>query len=167
MPNLYELSQEQQDILDELFFDPENQDLHEKLSKINGDAKDKLSYMAKLYLEADAVAEGRKLVVARADKRAKEAKNTADRLKTLIFDYMMKFDIGNIKTEEASMRIDPGREKLIVKESIIDYDFLLNNGFCSKEEVYKIDKRALAQYIKDDHEITGAFITKEPFIVIR
>ena len=104
MPSIYDLSEQQRELQDALFWlDPDDEsyeqqklEIETKLNKIVGDAQFKLEYVAKIYLDSKAVLEQRIQARKLAQKREKQAQAATDRLHEFLLEAMAKFDIKKV-----------------------------------------------------------------------
>jgi hypothetical protein len=102
---IYELKQQQQELLDELYWVEEDQEeatiIYEKISKIDGDINRKLSYLSDVLAESIALAqlstERRKIAQERLERKEKQAKRAEEKLREFILSVMVDFGIKSVK----------------------------------------------------------------------
>ena len=114
---IYELTQQQQELLDTLFFDDENEELLlQQIAQIKGTVEHKLEYLSKILMEAKAVEASREDALARAETRYIQSTCATQRLKEFMRESMINFDIKRIKTDDCTVSIQKGRESVFVPE---------------------------------------------------
>jgi Siphovirus Gp157 len=171
MAKIYELTQQQSEILDRLFWLDENdeEDIQEieklkiDLYKIHASAERTLEYLVPILLETRALLAGREEAKRRAERRRKTAETAERRLVGVIEYIMQKFDIRKLSTEYAdiSLQMSPGS---VAFEDNIDWDLLPED--CYKIE-YKGISSAIKEHLKNGDVLPGVWIEKKEGLRVR
>lgn len=173
MAHIYELKEDQQKIVDELFFlDPNDEADQEqiklldlKLANITGSIEHKLDFLVGILCEIEANESARKDLLAKVQKRLKTATNASERIRKLIKETMIEFGIKKISGDYADVRIQDGREIVFIPEG---YD-------CKKlpeyyvnyiPESYTPKKRELTKALKEGIKIEGLELIRGEKIMV-
>ncbi|MGZ7118235.1 MAG: siphovirus Gp157 family protein [Methanobacterium sp.] len=166
MANIYELTQDQEEIVNLLFSldDADEQDaqeieyLNKKLSAIRGSAENTILFLNGIYLELKAIAEKRKEAKIKAQKRQTTAENAQERLKNRIIELCDTFDIEKVIDDESGLgirtQLSPGSIKY---DDNFDYSKLPIH--CRETKIVPINSE-VKEYLKDGGVISGVEIVK-------
>jgi hypothetical protein len=162
MAYIHELKEDQQNIIDELFFlDPNDeidQDkitlLYSKLANITGSVEHKLEFLVGILCEVEANESARKDLADKAQKRLKTATNAAERMRKLIRETMIEFNIKKISGDYADVRIHDGREIVFIPEGY-DCKKLPEYYVTYAPESYTPKKREITKALKEGILIDG------------
>jgi len=179
MTTLYELSIQQQDLLDKLYWldsgDEEAVDIEADLEKIYGSVEYKLNFLSTLLLEAKTLTENRKAAVKKAQDRLKTSENAEARLKEFIKTQMEVFDIKKIAGEHCNISYCAGRESVSLDGSE-KKSYSAEVGFdCSNlpEDCYEVvtvmipKKDNIKAHLENGEVIQGAEIVKKPYLLVK
>lgn len=165
MPTIYELKQEQAELLDAMFFEEDDHEIQARIDAIYGTVEAKLRYLSTVLLEARALEEERKEAVKKAQGRAKIAEAAIDKLKEFITSTMQDFDIKKIEGEHCSIRLDAGRESISYADN---FDQMALPDDCIELiTTTKTLTNKVKEHLKAGDEIPGVSIIKKPFIVVK
>jgi hypothetical protein len=162
MAYIHELKDDQQKIVDELFFlDPNDESdkeqidlLYSKLANITGSVEHKLEFLVGILCEVEANESARKDLSDKAIKRLKTATNAAERIRKLIRETMIEFNIKKISGDYADVRIQDGREIVFIPEGY-DCKKLPDYYVKYEPETYTPKKRELTKALKEGLLIEG------------
>lgn len=170
MTTIYELKEQQQKILDTLFFeiDEENEKLLlQQIGEITGTVEYKLEYLSKILMEAKLLEHARKEALERAQKRHKTAVNAEQRLKDFILESMIGFEIKRIKTDDCTISIQKGRESVYIPENF-DASKLPENLRTHYPETFKAKKNDINRLLKNGDDVVGLKLMRgDDVIVVR
>lgn len=179
MPTLYELSQQQQELLDKLYWldsgDDEAADINADIEKIYGSVEYKLRFLSTVLLEAKALTDARKDAVKRAQARLKTSENAEERLVEFIKLQMEIFDIKKIQGDHCNITWVAGRESVQLegsdKKSIYyeaGYDCLKLPDDCFEAvTVMKPIAAKIKEHLEAGEDIAGASIVKKPYLLVK
>ena len=173
MPSIYDLNEQQRELQDELFwidpsdenYEQQKQEIENKLNKIIGDAKFKLEYVAKIYLDSKAVLEERIKARELAQKREKQARSATDRLHEFLLSTMINFNIKKIDAGvcDISRYLSSGSVKYTEDFSI---DMLPDKYVKVIPETKSPITSEIAKALKDGEFIGGCELVKSDVIRI-
>ena len=173
MATIYELTEQQQALLDALFwldetdedYDQQKAEIDRKLKSIAGSAENKLEFLSKIWLESRSVLEQRTEARKRAQKREKQAEKAEERLKNVIATIMSTFDIKRYDGEICSLSRSLSSGSVVFNEQFsID---LLDSRFVklipeTKEPIKSVIQKAL----KDGEFVEGCELLKTDVVRI-
>jgi len=162
MSRIYDLTQEQEELLNGLCFldsdDPDDQEerarIERKLEKIRGSAESTVDFLLGIYLEAKTIASARKEAAQAMQRRQKQAEREEERLKSRILEIMQIFDIKRVDGEYA------GVSRYLSSGSVyIDDDLDLNTlpDNCRREIPASVEpvKSEIAKRLKAGEDVPG------------
>lgn len=167
MSKIYQLTEDQRDILDRLYFLDENDEedvkeieyLNKKLSEIHVSAERTIEFLSGIWLETRAINAQRKEAKQRAERRLKTAENAEERIKNRILTIMETFDIKKVSGDlcDIRMQLSPGS---IVYDESFNVDLL--PSYCVKviPEERKPIAAEVKKYLEDGESIPGVSIVK-------
>jgi hypothetical protein len=164
MTSVYELKQQQQELLDELYWVEEGQEesaiIYEKISKIDGDINRKLSYLSDVLAESIALSqlatEARKISAERLERKEKQAKRAEEKLREFILSVMKDFGIKSVKGD--ILNISRYERDAVIQLQNFDIDKLPSNLV----KVTKvIDKTAINEEFKHGSGVEGFELVKK------
>lgn len=165
MPTIYELKQQQQELLDALFFEEDDHEIQARIDAIYGTVEAKLRYLSTVLLEARALENERKEAVKKAQGRAKIAEAATDRIKEFICSTMQHFELEKIEGEHCSIRLDAGRESISYAE---DFDpFNMPYDCIEIVTTTKTLTNKIKEHLKNGGDCPGVMLVKKPFIVVK
>lgn len=173
MAYIHELAEDQQKIVDELFFldpnDPNDQEqinlLYSRLANITGSIEHKLEFLVGILCEVESNESARKSLLDKAQKRLKTASNAAERIRKLIRETMIDFNIKKISGDYADVRIQDGREIVFIPEGY-DLKKLPEYYVTYTPESYAPKKRELTRALKEGIEIEGLELIRGEKIMV-
>lgn len=168
MPSIYELSQEQHQLLDSLFWDEGDQDAIERLNAVEGEITRKLAFLTDLYAESKAINAIKKTALDEAVKRLgsqhKQAQRTEDRIKGYIHAAMLKAGIKKIEGRITSVSLI--KHEVVVFDDKFDWtqipDEFIKNPPVLKELVMMTQAK---KWVKDNiDKLDHVGIVDQPFL---
>jgi hypothetical protein len=170
---IYELKQQQQELLDELYwledFDSTSVVIKAKLEQIEGSIERKLSYLSDVLAEAIALSqlstERRKIAEERLERKEKQAKRAEEKLREFILSVMVDFGIKSVNGDLLSLSHyqSAGSVKFAP-----DFDVNSLPDDCKKiipEEIKPI-AADIAKRLKAGKEIAGVWLEKKEVLKI-
>lgn len=165
MSTIYELSQEQQDLLNALYWDEESPEESNRLEQIQLEVTKKLEFLSTLKAEAEARFSAkdaaRKEALARLTASAKREERIIERLDKFILETMLQFNIKKVQGK-------------IINITVINrIASVMTDGFDIEklpDEFVKIEKtpikRDIEAYLKADEENTvpGFTLAEKPYL---
>jgi hypothetical protein len=167
---IYELKQEQQNLLDAFYWldegDIETEEyIKKQLDNVEGSVERKLSFLTSVLAEAIAVSrvttEARKEAQARLELKEKRAKRAEEKLREFILSVMTDFNIKKVEGDILNVS-QYERDSLVVPEFI--YWDELNPTF--KREKIELDKTEITRWLKNGGELEGFSLEKKPCLRI-
>jgi len=164
MAKIYELTEQQNEILHRLFWLDENNEenaeeiarLKNDLLKIRGDATNTLNFLSAMLLESRAILSGREEAKRRAESRRKTAERAVERLTNVITHIMSSFDIKKVALDNADLRLQLSPGALVYAP---DFD-----PATLPKDCYKLEFKPLAAeikaYLEDGAEIEGVSLVQ-------
>jgi len=167
MTSIYELTQEQQEIIDALFWLDSNDEqdeeeilrLERNLSRIHYNAENTVEWLGGIYLELKAIAAQRKEAKQRAERRQRVAENAEQRLKDKLLEIMQTFGLQKVSGDLCDIRTQWNPGKL---EYAPDFDAHLLPDDCKKivpEQVVPVAAEIM-RHIKAGDMIDGVELVK-------
>jgi len=168
MAKIYDLTVEQQDLIDQLFWlDSEDEDdvteilrLERNLSKIRESAENTVEFLAGIYLELRAIADARKEATRKAAKRQKTAENAEQRLKDKLLEIMQIFDIKKVSGDLCDVRTQYGPAALVVDDEL-DPRVLPLEFVDIIPQHYKMKNKEIKEFLKDGGELEGCHLVQK------
>jgi hypothetical protein len=168
MITIYDLSIEQQDILDDLFWEDNEEAkvrLQWKLSNIYGTVEQKIKCLTGILIETKAIENARKESVLNSQRRLKTAENAHNRIKQFILDAMVEFNIKRVDGELCGVThyLSAGS---VVFEPGFNYQSL--PAECKKVIPESIEpiKSEVKKLLLEGEEIPGVMIVKNEILRI-
>lgn len=165
---IYDLTAKQNELAAKLMWADEPDEieaLEREIASLNYEATDFIKWLSSVYAELDAVATARKERAQALAKQAKTAENAAERLRKKILETALTFDIKKIETDLITWSVSPGRESLFIDEGT---DFITWPSDLIETVVStKVDKKGALKFIQEGHELPGAHIVKNPYLIGR
>lgn len=165
MPTIYELSEEQSELLSALYWDEDDLEANARLNDIRGTVEQKLKFLSGLYaeskVEAELANEKLKIVSKQLKAQAVRAERAQDRLKQFIIDTMVNFDIKNVKGTECSLSWYYPAASMKVLDNF-SLESVPKEFIKSIPATFEIDKGLLKAYLQDGHEVEGVVLVKTP-----
>lgn len=162
--SLYELSQQQQEILDYLYFlnlDEDSQErnfFNAKLNQIRGSAESKVEFLSTLLLESKQISEARREAEKRATKRKKVSENIESRLRDKILEVMQTFNIKKVEGQFAN--VSRYQMKKLCNMDNFDVTTLPDDlKIVIPQEILPI-KIAILNRLKDGEEFEGLYLVE-------
>lgn len=171
MSSIFELTLEQQQLLDSLYWDSEDQESLDRLNKVRGHIEYKLSYLTDILAEARAEVATRKTALdeakKRLEKRYKCAVSAEERVKKYLLESMVNAGIDKIEGRFINVRSIPHDAPKYTDE--FNPENLLpvtyeGDPLVKKNVEYKLSDRMIVKAIKGGYEIHGVFVVNEPFL---
>jgi outer membrane protein assembly factor BamA len=169
MSTVYELKQEQQELLDRIYWldedDTEADIIKRQLEQIEGSVERKLAYLTSVLAEAIAVSrvttEARKEAQARLELKEKRAKRAEDKLRQFILQTMQDFSISKVEGDILNV-------SQYERDSLIMPDFVFWNKLAPefKRQKLELDKKAINDFLKNGGELEGFSLEKKPCLRI-
>ena len=179
MPTLYELSIQQQELLDKLYWldsgDEEAVDINADLEKIYGSVEYKLNFLSTLLLEAKTLTENRRAAVKKAQDRLRTSEIAEARLKEFIKTQMEVFDIKKVEGEHCNITWCAGRESVNLEGSD-KKSYSAEVGFdCTKlpYDCYEVvtvmrpKMDVIKSHLENGEAIAGAEIVRKPYLLVK
>jgi hypothetical protein len=160
MSTILELTQQQQDIRDRIFFeDDENaiENLNAELETLCTSIEHKLKFLTDLWLELDLDADAKREVARSTQKRAQIAENKAARLRDFIDEMMLQADIKRIDGKYCGFSRTTS-EKLVINAP----DDQIPAQYHKPPKPPEIDRGAIKAALKDGLEVYGCELVKMP-----
>lgn len=171
MPTIFDLTLEQQQLLDALLWDEEDQESKDRLNKVRGHIEYKLSYLTDILAEARAEVATRKMALdeakKRLEKRYKSAVSAEERVKKFLLESMVNAGIDKIEGRFINVRAMPHDVPKYTdefKRDILVGIYYDGEPLVRKEVEYKYSDRKIVKAIKDGYKIDGVFVVNEPFL---
>jgi hypothetical protein len=161
---IYELKQQQQEILDELYWCEEDSEraeiIQDQLNKIEGSIDRKLSFLTSVLAESIALsklATERKIIAAeRLERKEKQAKRAEEKLREFILSVMRDFDIKKVEGE--ILNVSRYERDTVIQLPDFDIDKLPINLI----KVTKVvDKTAVNNELKEGWNVDGFELVKK------
>lgn len=173
MATITELKEVQQEKLDELFFlDPSDEkdqerieQIYKELGNITGKVEHKLEFLLGILCEAEINKSSRKEVADKSQKRFKTADNIVERIRKIIRETMIEFDIKKISGDYADVRIQDGRQIVFIPEGY-DLKKLPSYYVTHEPESYTPKKRELTKALKEGVEIEGLELVRGEKVIV-
>jgi len=162
MSTIYDLSKEQQELLDALFWDDEDEVSLHRLEIIRGTVEQKLQFLSTLYAEqkanADLAIETLKIATKRLKAQSDRAEKARDRLKGFILNTMLTFEVKQVKGEVCNLSHYYPAASL----KLLDTLDIANLPDSCKEiiETVKINNAEIKRRLSEGEEIEGAYLIK-------
>jgi len=169
MPTTLELTEQHQQLLDEMYFaDGEELELiKSRLDAIKGTAEQRINFFSSILLECKINTQSRKEQKDRATKRHTTSVNAETRIKTYITELMSEFNIKKVECDECTMTRQHGRETAFIPEDF-DYNSLPEQYKTIIPEQIKANKNDLTKALKNGEEIEGVSLLRgNDFVVVR
>ena len=179
MPTLYELSQQQQELHDTLYWLDSNDesavDIQIDLDHIYGSVEYKLKFLSTLLLEAKAITAARKEIVKNDQARLKTSENAEERLREFIKAQMEIFDIKKIQGDHCNITLCAGRESVALEGSE-KKSYIAEVGFdCTKlpYDCYEVvtvmrpNSDAIKAHIENGELLQGAELVKKHYLLVK
>lgn len=171
MAKIYELTEQQNEILDQLFWldDQDEEDaakielLKKELLKIRGSAESTLEFLSKILLESRAILAAREESKRCSERRRKAAEKNVERLTNVCEHIMSKFDIKKISLEECDITLQMGPPGL---EYAPNFDPSSLPTDCYKLEYKPIAKEIKAR-IDDGEQFEGIMLVRRESLRVR
>ncbi len=165
--NIYELTRQQKDLLDILFwedYEDRQSAINDALAKIEGEITQKLEYLSDVLAEARAITEAREEAKRSAERRFKTALNAEARIEDLILETMKQFGIKKVSGKHKNVTLCQGRELIVYPE---DFDVMELPEDARKTTIEtKPIYTAVLDLIKND-EIVGPYIIRNPYLLVK
>lgn len=162
MSTIYELSQEQQDLLDALFWDDEDETSINRLETIRGTVEQKLQFLSTLYAEqkasADLAVETLKIATKRLKAQSDRAEKAKDRLKDFILNTMLTFNVKQVKGEVCNLSHYYPAAALNLTDTLDIAN--LPDGCKEIIATVKINNAEIKRRLTEGEEIKGAYLVK-------
>lgn len=173
MATITELKEDQQKIVDELFFlDPNDEQdkeqielLYAKLSALGGGVRRKIEFLSGILLEVELNESARKELLTKAQRRFKTAENAAERIRKIIKETMIEFGINKVSSDYSDIRIQDGREIVFIPEGY-NLSKLPEYYVTYTPESYMPKKRELTKALKEGVEIEGLELVRGDKIMV-
>lgn len=126
MSRIHDLTQQQLELLDLLYFEDNEQEierLNKKLGEIKDSAENTIRFLSDILLETRAIKEARKEAKQKADKRLKTAENAEQRIKDRILQIMETFDVKKVDCELCDIRQQLSNPSVVYEDGF-DYSKL-------------------------------------------
>lgn len=160
---IYELTKEQSDLLDKLFWadNEEAVEIGQELNKISGTVTKKLEWLTTILLEVQALKIARKEALERYKKSYDKAALEEERLKDFFRYAMAKFDLKKIKGPETAITLLPESISVVYSKEFAPLS--LPHEFLKTTEVVEIaDKKAFKNYlIESGDQYEGVELVKK------
>jgi len=161
---IYELKQQQQELLDRLFWIEEGQDektiIELRLQWVEGTIERKLSYLTSVLAEAIALSqlatERRKIAQERLERKEKQAKRAEEKLREFILSAMRDFDIK--KVEGDILNVSRYERDSLITPNEINFN-RISPEF--KREKIELDKTEITRFLKNGGVIDGFELVKK------
>jgi hypothetical protein len=160
---IYELKQQQQELLDELYWlqnEEEADILKSKLEQIEGSIERKLSFLSDVLAESIALAqlatEARKIASERLERKEKQAKRAEEKLREFILSVMKDFDIKSVKGD--ILNVSRYERDAVQQSPSFDID-TMPTQFLNVS--LSLNKKYINDFIKEGGEIDGFEIVKK------
>lgn len=172
MATISELTKKQQELLAMLYIlDDEDQDdemvvdIKKELEGLGMKAEEIIKFLVGIAIESKAIEDGRKELQRRATKRLRTAENATQRLRTLITDLAVQFDIKKLDTGLVTLSVNPGKYKLDFPKNY-DFELLPTEYRIEKIEYSPLREKALMAVMAGELDINVP-VVKQPYIVLR
>jgi len=164
---IFELKQMQQDLLDELFFNEDDELARTILHGIEGEVKNKLEYLADVLIECKSRALAAKyqeeIAAERLGNIRKKYEREEDRLRDFIKTTMVDFNIDKIKTDLCS--ISKSQRKSVAYAA--DFDVLKLPEQCIRYYEPVPDKMEIARHLKEGNNLPGCKLVDVYVVTVR
>jgi hypothetical protein len=164
MTSIYDLKTEQTELLDEIYWIPEDGEeadvIRRKLLLIEGSVERKLSFLTSVLAESIALSsiasERRKIADERLERKEKQAKRAELKLREFILSVMYDFDIKKVEGE--ILNVSRYERDAVIQLPNFDIDKLPNNLV----KVTKVvDKKAINEEFKHGSGVDGFELVKK------
>ena len=168
MSNIYELTQEQHQLLDALFWDDEDQDAIHRLNAVDGEITRKLAYLTDLYAETKAVSAIRKTALdeakKRLDKQLKQSERAEERLKNYIHSAMLAAGIKKIEGRITSVQLV--KHEVVLFGERFDYTQIPDEFIKQPPALKELIMLTPAKKWAKEHieELDDVFVVDQPFL---
>jgi hypothetical protein len=164
--NIYELTQQQKDLLDILFWEDDEDKqsaINDALAKIDCEITQKLAYLSDILAESRAITEAREEAKRSAERRFKSALNAEARLEELILETMKQFNIKKVSGKHKNVTLCQGKEAIVYPD---DFDVMELPEDARKTTIEtKPIYTAVLDLIKND-EIEGPYIVRNHYLFV-
>lgn len=163
---IYDLTTKQNELAARLMWADEPDEieaLEREIASLNYEATDFIKWLSSVYAELNAVATSRKERAQALAKQAKTAENAAERLRKKILETALTFGIKKIETDLINWSVSPGRESCFI-DAGADFISWPTELVTIKTETVP-DKKGALKYMQDGHELPGAHIVKNPYLI--
>lgn len=162
MATIYQLTQEQRQLLDAIFWDEEDIESINRLDSIGKEISSKLAYVSSIYAEAMAHTVVAKAALDEArdrlDKQYKAALRTELRLKDFIRNSMINSGIRKINGDIVNVTVVDHNKMVITDNAVLPddcYEIITET---------KILKKVVLDHVKNGEEIEGVYMVSEPYL---
>jgi len=160
---VYDLKQQQQELLDELYWVEEGSEkdiLESRLQFIEGSVERKLSFLTSVLAESIALSqlatERRKIAQERLERKEKQSKRAEEKLREFILSVMRDFGIKSVKGD--ILNVSQYERDVVIQLQNFDIDKLPSNLV----KVTKvIDKKAINEEFKHGSGVDGFELVKK------
>ena len=164
MATVYDLKQQQQELLDSLYWiaeDNEEADVIKRhLLVIEGTIERKLSYLSDVLAESIVLAklatERKRIALERLDRKEKQAKRAEEKLREFILSVMHDFNI--LKVEGEILNISRYERDAVIQLPDFDIDLLLHAYI---NITRSLDMKAINKAVKDGRIVKGFELVKK------
>lgn len=170
MATIFELSKEQAELEDALFWVDEDQDekelIQDNINKIKGTAEHKLQWMTTILAEAmaheEALKEAKKAIVETHNARINRAERRTDGLKKFMIEAMQRFQFKRIDGDYVSYTLCAPRKSLVYLDNF-DIKSLPVGCANVKEIWYPVAKEIMA-HLAAGEVLPGVYIKETPYL---
>ena len=171
MTKIYELDQQQSEILDRLYWLDENSEedaeqverLKKDLLKIRDSAENTVAFLSNILLESRAILEAREEVKRRAERRRKTAERSVERLTTIIEHILRKFELKKVVCESCDISIQKNPPSLVYAKDF-DPATLPPDTF---QVIYKPLNKEIKAYMENGATFDGITLQQTESLRIR
>ena len=172
MTSTIELTEQHQELIDELYFisddDTDNSEaVQKRLEAIQGKVESRINWLSSVLLECKMNTLARKEAKDRATKRLATSVNAEARIKDYITQLMNDFNIKKLECDECTLTKQKGRETVFFP---VDFDYMLLDSQYKKivPEIVVPDKNAISKALKAGEEVCDLGLLRgADFVVLR
>jgi len=165
MSTIYDLTQEQKELLDILYFEEDDELIQHRLMQVQGEIKRKLSWLTTVLSEARAENEAdearHKYITEKSDKKRKRSANAVNRVKKYILESMIEAGIKRIDGDVISLSLCDNKRPAY--EDNANFEVWPEDCFKVIHEIKPVSA-AIKKHLLAGEELPGAVLVNEPYL---
>ncbi|GIO83517.1 hypothetical protein J25TS5_04490 [Paenibacillus faecis] len=160
---LYELSEQYEILLEMASEDPDNEQLQEYLSGIEGKIEEKVENTVKVIRSLEAQAQAIQAEEVRLQARRTAIENNAQRIKDNLENVMKRMELEKVKGELFTVSLQTNPPKV----AVIDEFLIPQKYFVTPQPVPKLQKKEIIEAWKAGKDIPGIQVVQEKSLRVR